>query len=110
MGAAAERREELGHIRERLQTQLENLQKFGPPEAKPYPFLLLESLRDDLATQTERAAAFKADLAAARDLLAQARTNLEHFQTAERQANDHLSAIASRPNRTPWPRPSTWPT
>jgi potassium-dependent mechanosensitive channel len=90
--AVTERRDELAHVGERLQTQLDNLKKFGPPEAKPYAFLLLEELRDELATQTEREAAFQADLAAARDLLSQARTNLEHCQIAQRQASDLLTA------------------
>ncbi|HEY1784430.1 MAG TPA: hypothetical protein VGG30_02740, partial [Pirellulales bacterium] len=52
--AVAEHHDELSHVHDRLQAQLDNQHKFGPPEAKPYSFLLLESIRDSLATQQER--------------------------------------------------------
>ncbi|HEX4145235.1 MAG TPA: mechanosensitive ion channel domain-containing protein [Pirellulales bacterium] len=89
--AVSEHHDELGHVRDRLQAQLDNQHKFGPAEAKPYTFLLLESIRDSLSTQQERQAAFDADLAAAGQLLEQARVNLEHCQSEERAANDRLT-------------------
>jgi small-conductance mechanosensitive channel len=89
--AVSEHHDELGHVHDRLQAQLDNLHKFGPPEAKPYTFLLLESIRDSLATQKERETAFDADLAAANQSLEQARVNLEHCQSEERAATERLA-------------------
>jgi potassium efflux system protein len=89
--AVSEHHEELGHVHDRLQAQLDSLHKFGPAEAKPYSFLLLESIRDSLATQQEREAAFDADLAAAGQSLEQARVNLERCQSEERQASERLA-------------------
>ena len=87
----------------RLQTQLDNLHKFGPPEAKPYSFLLLEEIRDGLATQQERETAFQADLAAAQQVLEQARVNLEHARARSERPPSGWPAIASPISRTHWP-------
>ena len=89
--SAAEHRDELGHVHDRLQSQLDNLHKFGPTEAKPYSFLLLEEIRDSLTTQQERETAFEADLATAQQLLEQARVNLERCESDERATNERLA-------------------
>ena len=95
---------------DRLQSQLDNLHKFGPPEPKPYTFLLLEDIRDGLATQQEREAAFDADLAAAEQLLDQARVNLDRCQSDERAATERSGRQSpARQAERPGREPSIWP-
>lgn len=61
---------------------LESLHKFGPSEAKPYSFLLLEDLRDDLAAEEDHAEALDADMKPAKVML---ETEQDHFAEAEKE-------------------------
>jgi hypothetical protein len=52
--AALEHEAELKASKEQITVDLDNLRAHGPTETKPYPFRLLENLRDQLETETAR--------------------------------------------------------
>ena len=76
-----EQQQELQAESKKAQEDLDAFRKFGPTEAKPYSFLLLEDLRDELASEEDHDAAFNADLKPAGQLLETARS---HFDLAEK--------------------------
>jgi len=76
-----EERQELQDEIAQAAATLEALHKFGPTEAKPYSFLLLEDLRDDLAAEEDHAEALEADIKPAKDML---KTAQDHFADAEK--------------------------
>ena len=75
-----EQLESLRAEKKKVDELLETLRKFGPTEAKPYSFLLLENLRDELAAEEEQEAALQTDSKAANQML---ETAQEHFDEAE---------------------------
>ncbi len=79
--ARLEQRQELQAEKKKADEELESLRKFGPAEAKPYSFLLLENLRDDQTAEGDHQDAFGADLKAAEQLL---ETAQDHFDQAEK--------------------------
>ena len=69
-----------------LQGQLESVRDVGPPEEKPYSFLLLDSLRDELASRRLRIETVEAAVASATEAVTLAKQTLEAKQQALRQA------------------------
>ncbi|HEY2216842.1 MAG TPA: hypothetical protein VGH21_05060, partial [Solirubrobacteraceae bacterium] len=89
--AAASERAEVEQARKRLQDESDSLHNFGPAEAKPYSFLLLEDLRDQLSGEQQRTNALAADLAAAQQLLGSERENFEECEQQRRAAHEAAS-------------------
>lgn len=77
-----EARQELQDEIKQAGADLESLRKFGPSEAKPYSFLLLEDARDDLAAEEDHAEALDAEIKPAKLML---ETAEDHFAEAERE-------------------------
>ena len=96
--ARLEQKLELQAAKKKADESLDSLHKFGPSEAKPYSFLLLESLRDSLAAEEDHEEAFAADIKAAEQLL---ETAHENFDDAEKDRRKR-KRIWSKPKiRTP---------
>jgi small-conductance mechanosensitive channel len=89
--ARFEQRLELQSDKKKADESLAALRKFGPSEAKPYSFLLLESLRDALAAEEDREEAFVADLKAAELLLETAHDNFDEAEKDRRLAQEELT-------------------
>jgi potassium efflux system protein len=89
--ARLEQRLELQADKKKADESLQALRKFGPTEAKPYSFLLLESLRDALAAEEDREEACAADLKAAEQLLETAHDNFDEAEKARRKAQEELT-------------------
>ncbi len=79
--ARLEQRQEIQAEKTAADKELESLRKFGPTEAKPYSFLVLENLRDELAAEEDHHDAFATDVKAAEQLL---ETAQNHFDQAEK--------------------------
>lgn len=85
--------EQKGDIESQLratQDELTALGNFGPPEAKPYSFLLLEDVRDQLAAEESRQEVTKSDLAGAQQLLEAAREAFDEAEHDRRLAQEAL--------------------
>ena len=80
--ARLEQRQELEAEKQRAETDLESLRKYGPTETKPYSFLILEDLRDELAAEQDHDHVNHADLKPAAQMLETARA---HFDQTERE-------------------------
>ena len=89
--ARLEQRQELQAAKKKADEGLESLHKFGPTEAKPYSFLLLESLRDELAAEVDHEEAFIADLKAAEQLLDTAHNHSDQTEKDRRRAQEELA-------------------
>ncbi len=83
-----EQREELQTEKATAEKELASLRKFGPTEAKPYSFLLLENLRDELAAEEDHQDAFKADVKAAEQLLETAKNHFDQAEKDRRRAQE----------------------
>jgi len=89
--ARLEQRQELQAETKSAEQDLESLHKFGPNDPKPYSFLLLESVRDDLAAEEDHEAAFVADLKAAEQLLEAAQNHFDETEKDRRKAQEELT-------------------
>jgi potassium-dependent mechanosensitive channel len=65
--------------------ELKSLDTFEPDEPKPYSFLLLDSLKDQLDVEEDREAAIKADVKSAKSLLQAAHDDLDAAQRDRRK-------------------------
>jgi potassium-dependent mechanosensitive channel len=72
-----ERRQQLEAQLKEAERELKSLDTFEPDEPKPYSFLLLESLKDQLDMEEDREAAIKADVKSAKSLLQTAHDDLD---------------------------------
>src|SRR5262249_42761465 len=86
---------------------LESLHKFGPSEPKPYSFLLLEDLRDQLAAEEDHGQALAAELNPAAQMLeaaqahfVEAEKNLRSVQERSAENKDHDRAAALAADQT----------
>lgn len=86
--SAAELRKETEFNKVELEKKLSDLRRDGPPEAKPYSFLLLDSMRDTLSTQQSRASAIEAATIAATDALNRAKATYDQRQADRRRAKE----------------------
>jgi small-conductance mechanosensitive channel len=89
--ARLEQRLELQTDKKKADDSLASLRKFGPSEAKPYSFLLLENLRDALAAEEDHLEASVADLKAAEQLLETAHDNFDEAEKERRLAQEELT-------------------
>lgn len=80
--ARLEQRQELTAEKQRVQADLDALRKYGASETKPYSFLLLEDLRDELAAEEDHENVNNADLKQAAQMIEAAQA---HFSQAERE-------------------------
>jgi len=88
--ARLEQRQELQQEKKKADEELESLHKFGPTEPKPYSFLLLEGLRDELAAEEDHEDAFIADLKAAEQMLESAQEHFDETEKDRRRAQESL--------------------
>ncbi len=68
--------------------KLASLRSNGPVEKRPYSFLTLDSLRDNLFTQQSRATTIETALAATADSLDRAKTNYNQREAERRRAKE----------------------
>jgi len=71
-----------------FQTQLETVRANGPPEPRPYSFLLLDHLRDDLVARQARTEAVELAAVSASEAVTRAKLALEAKQQAQRRAKE----------------------
>lgn len=88
--ARLEQRQELLAEKKLADAELETLRRFGPTEPKPYSFLLLENLRDELAGEEEQGETLAADLTKAEQLAESAQENLDDAEAERRLAQEAL--------------------
>ena len=86
-----EQQQELLNEKLRAEAELASFRKFGPTEARPYSFLLLEDLRDELATEEDHNTAYAADLKLAGQMLEAAQSHFEQIEKARRRAQEQLA-------------------
>ena len=68
--------------------KLESQDKFEPDEPKPYSFLLLENLKDQLALEEDREDPIAADLKSAKQLLQAAHKELDERESDRQKSSD----------------------
>ncbi len=80
------------------QKELARLTEFGPAEPKPYSFLLLEKLCNELADEEERQSAIKTETKAARQLLASKHEELDAAEQRHRGSSTDktISQVAAQ--------------
>lgn len=88
--AAFEQKADLGNRLRGTQEELTALQSFGPPEPKPYSYMLLEDTRDQLAAEESRQEVTASDLAGGQQLLETAREAFDEAERERRQAQEAL--------------------
>ncbi|MBI2479358.1 MAG: hypothetical protein HYV60_12220, partial [Planctomycetia bacterium] len=71
-----------------LDAQLAIVRETGPPEQKPYSFLLLDNLRDELAARQTRTETVEAAVTSATEAVLRARQTLDTKQQAYRRAKE----------------------
>lgn len=86
--ARFEQRQELLAEKKQADTELESLRKFGPAEPKPYSFLLLENLRDELSAEEEQEESLATELNAAEQLSETAQENFDDAEAQRRLAQE----------------------
>jgi potassium efflux system protein len=91
--ARIEQRQELETEKQRAQADLDALRKFGPSDSKPYSFLLLEELRDELAAEEDHETVNDADLKPAAQMVEAAQA---HFDQAERERRRIQESVAEK--------------
>ncbi len=88
--AALERKIELDRSRTELEESLTVLRASGPSEERPYSFLLLDSLRDELTTETAKSENVTEAISSAKDNLEHDKDNFEEKEQIRRQAKEEL--------------------
>ena len=91
--ARLEQQQELEEEKKRAQADLDALRKFGPSDTKPYSFLLLEDLRDELAAEEDHETVNNADLKPAAKLVEAAQS---HFDQVERDRRRIQEVVAEK--------------
>jgi small-conductance mechanosensitive channel len=86
-----EQQQELQAELKKSEADLEAFRKFGPTEAKPYSFLLLEDLRDELAAAEDHDDAFNADIKPAGQLLQAAQSHFDQAEKDRRRVQEELA-------------------
>ena len=84
-------REELRAAETEVNEQLQKLRSDGPDEERPYSFLLLDSLRDQLTTSESRAEVLNEELSAASEELDRAKAAHEELQAERRRLKEKLT-------------------
>jgi potassium-dependent mechanosensitive channel len=79
------------HLKE-AEKQLAALDKFEPDEPKPYSFLLLDNLQDQLAAEKDRQAAIEADTKSSKQLLHTAHEELDAAPKADQDKRSNTGA------------------
>lgn len=92
--AALEHASELAASKAQIQSDLETLRARGPTEPQPYPFALLESLRDQLTSETSRSESRVDAAQVAQAALSSAKAAHEERERARRQAKEALETNA----------------
>jgi potassium-dependent mechanosensitive channel len=93
-------RQQLADQVQQVNKELESLGKFGLYEPKPYSFILLDNLKDQLAVEEDNESATNADLKSAKQLLQSAHAKLDDVQKNPRpvaaagSAHDELAPPA----------------
>jgi small-conductance mechanosensitive channel len=90
--SAAELAEELAEEDRALQDDLERLRDAGPQEPRPYSFLLLDELRDELSAEQARKESSEAEVDTSQRLLESIRHTREDAERQRRLAKDNLPA------------------
>jgi len=90
--AGESRAKQLAQERTDLQARLDDLRQNGPSEERPYSFMLLESLNDSLAAETDREQARQAASKAALESLERAKKTADDAAKAWRRAKEQAEA------------------
>lgn len=85
-----QQRAELEGEKKRAQEALDHVRNFGLDEPKPYSFLLLEDIRDQVEAETAREKATQNDRRAAEGLLEQTRDDFDEHEQDRRLAQEEL--------------------
>lgn len=88
--AAHQQRLDIDSERARLQESLERLRAFGPDEPKPYSFLLLDDLRDQLDAEVDREQAANSDRKTAEQVLEAVRDEFDRNEQERRLAAEDM--------------------
>ena len=96
--AALRRKIELDHSKAQLEESLMMLRTSGPSEKRPYSFLLLDSLRDELTSESARIENLGDALGSARDNLEHDREILEGKEKLLRQSKEELNTNQDEEN------------
>jgi small-conductance mechanosensitive channel len=86
--ATGDERSALEAEKKKLVQEAESLHTLGPAEPKPYSFLLLEDIRDQLGAEDDRAESIHTNLASAQDMLQTAREGFEECERQRRAAHE----------------------
>jgi potassium-dependent mechanosensitive channel len=86
-----EQRQELASEQAKAVQALDSFRKFGPTEPKPYSFLLLEDLRDELAAEEDHDDALAADLKPATQMLEAAQSHFAQAEKNRRKAQEEVA-------------------
>ena len=76
--------------------QLQSLDKFDPDEPKPYSFLFLEGLKDQLAVEDDRQQALASDVKSAKQLLQAAHDKLDACENARQEQARNRSETSAK--------------
>jgi small-conductance mechanosensitive channel len=90
--AAQSQSQELTTRLDQVNSALESLRKVGPEEQKPYSFLLLDHLRDDLTAQVDRESTTKATLESSEAAVIRAKAFSEEKEKQLRLGNEELQS------------------
>lgn len=93
--AALDQRSDLADEKKRIVEEAQSLHNLGPAEPKPYAFLLLDDVRDQLGAEEGRTESTSADLTAAQNMLQVAR---QAFEECERQRRAAREAVDNSKN------------
>ena len=88
--AAEERRAEAEKQERDLEAGLKELRAKGPSEPKPYSFLIMDQLRDELFAEAARKEAIQATVEATTEARSRAKTSLEEKERKRRKAKEAL--------------------
>jgi len=89
---AIHRRDELQAEKEQLQADLDLLRSAGPSESKPYSFLLVDELQDQLAAEQGREEAIREEIKVAQALLESVQGKHDDSEAQRRRAQESYEA------------------
>ncbi len=79
---------------EHWREQLDQLQRVGLSEPRPYSYLLLESTRDDLRIEEERGENIRQEIESKRSLLASSRSQFDDRESTRRRIKEELEGTS----------------
>ena len=96
-----QRKSELRDEKKALTAELDLLRSAGPPESKPYSFLLVDELQDELSVEAGRVETVREEIAAAQRLLATVQEKYDDAESQRRQAQEKCDAEGDAQQKRP---------